>query len=167
MAKDWGLRRADKAITDLDTLRGIVDKAPVLRLGMVDEGEPYVVPVNFARDGDDVWVHSAQSGRKLECLRRNPSVCVEVDELLGIERGSDTDPCTGWTSRYVSVIAFGAAEIVDNRREKLRGLGHIMRKYSGRDDWEYSEKQVEETAVIRIRLSAMTGKRSPAAHRSS
>jgi len=48
------MRRADKQITDPDELHRILDEALVLHLGMVDDGRPYVVPLNFAREGDEL-----------------------------------------------------------------------------------------------------------------
>jgi hypothetical protein len=43
------MRKADKEITDRDELYRILDEALVVHLGMVDDGQPYVVPLNFAR----------------------------------------------------------------------------------------------------------------------
>jgi hypothetical protein len=154
------MRRRDKEITDRRELERIVDEAQVMRLGLVDDGRPYVVPVNFAREGDDVWFHCAAAGRKLDCLRAAPDVCVEVDRLLTVVSGPSA--CDDWTSRYESAIGFGRAEIVDDAAAKRRGLQAIMRKYSGREDWEFGDADLRKTAVVRIRLSELTGKRSPA-----
>lgn len=161
MSHSEPLRRGDKAITDLGELHGIMDEAPVLRLAMVDDGLPYVVPLNFARDGDSLWLHCAGEGRKLASLRRDPEVCVEIDRFVAIVKGSDDDPCRGWTTRYESVIGFGTAEIVGDAEEKSRGLQAIMRKFSGRDDWTFREDALHDVTVLRVRLRSLTGKRSP------
>ena len=40
---------------------------------MIDaDGEVYPVPVTIVREGSRVYFHSAQSGEKVECLRRHP-----------------------------------------------------------------------------------------------
>ena len=70
---DRGMRRADKEIVDRDELHRILDEAMVMRLGVLDGGRPYVVPLNFAREGDDLWFHAAKTGRKLDCLRAAPA----------------------------------------------------------------------------------------------
>ena len=49
---DRGMRRADKEIVDREELHRILDEAMVMRLGMLDGERPYVVPLNFAREGD-------------------------------------------------------------------------------------------------------------------
>lgn len=154
------MRRRDKEIVDRTELERIVDEAQVLRLGLVDDGRPYVVPVNFGREGDDIWFHCAAAGRKLNCLRESPDVCVEVDRLLRIIEGSSA--CGDWTTHYESVIGFGRAEVVTDAEAKRQGLRAIMRKYSGRDDWEFGDADVRRTVLVRIRLTELTGKRAPA-----
>ena len=154
------LRRGDKAITEVAELYRIIDEAPVLRLAMVDGGLPYVVPLTFAREGDTLWMHCADAGRKLACLRRDPAVCVEVDHFFRIVEGSDTDPCK-WTARYESVIGFGAAEILTADEDKRHALLAIMSKYSGRGDWSFPADTLSKILVIRVRLAELTGKHSP------
>jgi nitroimidazol reductase NimA-like FMN-containing flavoprotein (pyridoxamine 5'-phosphate oxidase superfamily) len=155
------MRRDDRQITDRGELDRILGEALVVRLGMVDSGRPYVVPLNFAHRGDVLWFHCAGIGRKLDCLRANPEVCIEADRLIGVVGGES--PCGDWTSRYESVIGFGAAEFVEDGATKVQGLRAIMHKYSGRDDWEFDAGTLEGTVVVRVRLRSLTGKRSPAA----
>ena len=154
-----GMRRSDKEIVDREELHRILDEALVVRLGMLDGDRPYVVPLNFAREGDDLWFHSATAGRKLDCLLAAPAVCVEADRLIKLQTGPSA--CDDWTSHYESVIGFGTAEIVEDEAAKRHGLRAIMSKYSGHGDWELSGSSVESTAVVRVRLEALTGKRSP------
>jgi nitroimidazol reductase NimA-like FMN-containing flavoprotein (pyridoxamine 5'-phosphate oxidase superfamily) len=154
------MRSAKKEIVDREELHRILDEAMVIRLGVLDGERPYVVPLNFARDGDDLWFHAAKAGHKLDCLRAAPAVCVEVDHFIGLRTGPRA--CDDWSSSYESVIGFGTAEIVEDPDAKQHGLRTLMRKYSGREDWEFPDASVSGTAVVRIRLESLTGKRSPA-----
>ena len=154
------MRRDDKAITDTSELHRILDDAPVLHLGLVDAGRPYVVPLNFARDGEALYVHCAAEGRKLRCLRDQPAVCVEVAHLLRVTKGPTA--CGDWTSHYESVIGFGTAEVLAGDDERRHGLQRIMAKYSGRGDWDFAPATLAKTTVVRIALTALSGKRSPA-----
>lgn len=162
MEEDMGdapaMRRSDKEITDQAELERIMDEAPVLRLGLIDDGRPYVVPLNFAREGNLIWLHSADAGHKLDCIRADPAACVEIDRFIALKTGPKA--CGNWTSSYESVIGHGSAQIVDDEESKLTGLKAIMRKYSGRDDWEFPG--LRGTVVIMVKLEAVTGKRSPA-----
>ncbi len=41
------MRRKDREITDIETIRSILDKAKVLHLAMIDGDRPYVVPLHY------------------------------------------------------------------------------------------------------------------------
>jgi len=77
--------RRDQEITDRIEMDRIIHTAMVCRLGLSDDGQPYVVPLNFGYDGSVVYMHSARQGRKLEIISRNPRVCLEFDG--GIKQG--------------------------------------------------------------------------------
>ena len=50
------------------------------RVGCTAEGRIYVVPINYAYDGESVIGHSAD-GLKIRTMRANPKVCFEVDDI--------------------------------------------------------------------------------------
>ena len=54
-----------------DEARNLIAESRTGRLGVVSDGGPYVVPVNYVFDGEYLYVHSLP-GRKLEALRANP-----------------------------------------------------------------------------------------------
>jgi|SRR5688572_18446194 nitroimidazol reductase NimA-like FMN-containing flavoprotein (pyridoxamine 5'-phosphate oxidase superfamily) len=66
------------------------------RIGVSDNGRPYIVPVTFVYDGKAIICQSRE-GMKLEILRRNPQVCFEVDSMLDM-------------SNWQSVVVWGAFE---------------------------------------------------------
>ena len=51
------------------------------RLGCSREDQPYVVPVYFVCDGNYLYCFSTL-GQKVEWMRTNPRVCIEVDEVV-------------------------------------------------------------------------------------
>jgi len=51
------------------------------RLGCALDDQPYVVPIYFAHDGKAIYVLSTL-GQKIEWMRANPKVCVQVDEIV-------------------------------------------------------------------------------------
>ena len=55
----------------------VADKCEYAFLAMTaEDGSPYGLPVTIARDGRIIYFHSAMEGRKVECLRRFPRVCL-------------------------------------------------------------------------------------------
>ncbi|MBD9243128.1 MAG: pyridoxamine 5'-phosphate oxidase family protein, partial [Clostridiales bacterium] len=41
------MRRSDREITDLGEILSIINDCKVIHLAMVDDGEPYLLPLNF------------------------------------------------------------------------------------------------------------------------
>ena len=58
----------------------LLQTARVGRLACARDGQPYVVPINFALDGSYLYSFSL-TGQKIEWMRENDKVCVQVDEL--------------------------------------------------------------------------------------
>jgi hypothetical protein len=62
-----------------DDCRAVLERASVGRLGCALNNEPYVVPIYLAFESDYIYVFST-FGKKIEWMRENPKVCVEVEE---------------------------------------------------------------------------------------
>ncbi len=151
------MRRSDKEITDLETIHAIVRGCEVCRLGLAVEGEPYVVPVSFGFDGESVYFHTANQGRKIDMMVANPRVCVQFEHK--VELVTDDEDACAWTFRYESVIGFGAVTELVDEKEKTLGLNRVMKHYSGRD-WTFGGPALSTTRVWRVDLEILTGKRS-------
>ncbi len=86
------------------------------RLACTQGARPYVVPVYFAYDNDYLYSF-ATVGQKIEWMRANQLVCVEVDEVVSQEQ-------------WVSVIVFGRYEELPDTPEwqGARTLAHTLLK---------------------------------------
>ena len=51
------------------------------RLGCSNDGETYVVPINYVYRDNAIYAHSG-NGKKIEMMRANPKVCFQVDEIV-------------------------------------------------------------------------------------
>ena len=158
--------RTDRAIDDPKVIEEILHRTPVGHLGLSWENQPYVVPLLFAFKGGEIYLHSADSGMMMEFLHNNPTVCFEVEEFLNIIPGPV--PCK-YSNTYRSVIAFGTAQILTDPVEKTEALRLIVEKYAGEEVGRTLTKDMVEeyrstllhrgTAVFKIRISKITGKR--------
>ncbi|MEW6051880.1 MAG: pyridoxamine 5'-phosphate oxidase family protein [Candidatus Zixiibacteriota bacterium] len=151
------MRRKDKEITDRGLIETILREALVCHLAFVDSDRPYVVAMNFGYQDNRLYMHSAPEGRKIECIRRNPLVCFQMEARA--ELVTSVKACS-FSMRYLSVVGYGNASLVESPVEKRQALDVIMRKYTGRDGFVYADASVEEIAVIRIDVTEMTGKKS-------
>ena len=151
------MRRTEQQITEHEAVEAILRRAQVCRIGLAEDNTPYVVPVCFGYKDDCLFVHSSLQGKKIDMIRKNNRVCFEVD--TDVQLVPADDPCK-FTVTYHSVIGFGKAVLLDNRKEKVRALNAIMEHYSDRGDYIFPDAVVDATAIIRIRIESMTGKRS-------
>ena len=67
------MRRRDREVTDSNEIIHILDTGKVLHLGLVDQGKPYIVPMNYGYilEGNKLvfYLHGALEGRKLDIIR--------------------------------------------------------------------------------------------------
>ncbi len=150
------MRKKEKEITDPTEIEQIIKQTRVCRLGFVDGNEPYVVPVCFGYEKNAFYFHCAPEGRKLELIRNNNRVCVEIDTDVEI---TDAEKPCGWSARYRSVIGVGRAHILEDEADKIRGLTVLMRQF-GEKRPAVSFEKADRTAVVRIDIENITGKKS-------
>ena len=151
------MRRKDKEIQARDEIVEIIEKTTVCRLGLCRDNSPYVVPLNFGYRDGCLYIHCAKEGRKMDMIRANPRICFEIDTDLEVIRAEK--PCD-WGMKFASVIGFGTASVLEEPEEKKGGLDAIMEHYSSKPQQPYPESYLKHTAVIRVEVEEMTGKRS-------
>ena len=161
------MRRQNRQVTDLAEIKAILDEIKVARIGMFDGKQVYVVPLNHGfemGEGEKIifYLHCAKVGRKVEILKENPNVCIELDgrhELM--EAGA---PCDH-SYYYASLIGNGAVQFVNTFEEKQYALELVMKHQTGKDDWTFDEKWVNAVCVIKLELTDYTVKQHKAGMR--
>ena len=152
------MRRREREVTDQAALEAILEECRCCRVGFYDQGEIYLVPVNYgwAREGEGyaLYFHGARAGRKYELALSEPTVGFELDcgyELVG--RG---EACT-YTAAYRSIVGTGVLRLLDSREDKRRGLKLLMDHAAGPGDWQFPDGEVDAAAVFRLEVTALTG----------
>ncbi len=151
------MRRSDKEIADSDVVQEILLNSRICRLGLVDKGEAYIVPVNYAFKDGYIYVHSAAEGRKMELLKKNPKVTFEVEYSSEIVKGEV--PCK-WGTKYRSIMGKGIVVIHDDIESKRNGLDLIMKKYGGEVSPEYDESGLAKVVLLKIKVESLSAKQS-------
>lgn len=151
------MRRTDKEIKDKTLIDKILTEAETIRIAMVDNESPYLVAMNYAYVDDCIYMHSAKEGRKIDILRKNNRVAFQVD--TGVELVIKDVACS-CSTKYLSVFGTGKASFVENNRDKEKALDAIMTKHTGKAEFEYPEKALEKTIIIKVKIESMTGKKS-------
>lgn len=128
---------------DKDSL-AILREGTLGRLGCIALGWPYVVPVNYFFDGTDFYLHTLP-GKKLDALRANPRVCLQVDEIKN-------------SYNWRSVIAYGTFEEISNAETQENVLIRLYRRFPHMTPVEsWLVEGAKGTIVFRIKVEEITG----------
>lgn len=151
------MRRTEKEITVRTEIDEIINTAEVCRLAFAKDNEPYLVPVSYGYDGNNIFVHTAKEGRKIDFLKANNRVCFEFETDTKIVT-HETIGCK-WTASFKSVIGFGRMLKITDETEAMHALNQIMLKYSGKE-WDFSSKDLSGVYLWKIEIEEISGKKS-------
>ena len=117
------MRRNDREITDNSVIEAFIVKEQIIRIAFCDNGDIYIVPVNYGYINDNgkycFYFHGAKAGRKYELAKKSPKVGFEIDgkyELL------EADIACDFSAKFQSVIGTGTLSLVEDSSEKIKGL---------------------------------------------
>ena len=153
------MRRKDREVTDSAKIADIIDRCTCCRIGFNDEGEVYIVPLNFGceiKDGAYVlYFHGAKEGRKIDLIRKSPKVGFEMDTNYELHT---SDVACGCSAGFQSIIGSGVMSIVTDQDEKKHGLSLIMEHNAGKKDWTFNEKMLAAVCVFKLEVTKMSCK---------
>jgi uncharacterized protein len=153
--------RVEKEITDKNIMESILAEADHCILSLSDGEMPYTVPMNFGFKNNNLYLHSALEGKKIEILRINKRVSFGV--VIGADIVKSESPCN-WGMKYKSVVGTGNAYFINDPLDKREALDIIMDKYQNEDNesckkpFKYSESSINSVLLIRVELTDLTGK---------
>jgi uncharacterized protein len=143
---------------DRETVYKILDEAFVCHVGFVVDGQPYVIPTNFGRAGDKLYLHGSAASRMLRALSEGVPVCVTVTLVDGLVLARSA---FHHSVNYRSVVALGMAQLVNEPAEKMEALRlfteHIM-KGRWKDVRQPTEQELKATTVLALPLEEVSAK---------
>jgi nitroimidazol reductase NimA-like FMN-containing flavoprotein (pyridoxamine 5'-phosphate oxidase superfamily) len=143
---------------DRHTVHAILDEALVCHLGFVAEGQTYVVPTTFVREGESLYVHGAAASRTLRTLSEGIPACVTVTILDGLVLARSA---FHHSMNYRSVVLLGHARAVDDAAAKLRVLSLLVDKVSPERSCRVrapNDKELRATLMLELPLVEVSAK---------
>ncbi len=152
------VREPQRAVYDREVVNQILDEGFICHIGFVADGQPYVIPTAYGRDGDVLYVHGSAASRMLRSLEQGVPVCVTVTLLDGLVLARSV---FNHSMNYRSVVILGTATLVDDPQEKVAAL-HALSEHILPQRWEDSrqpnEKELKATSVLRIPITEFSAK---------
>ena len=153
------MRRSDREITDKQAIEALIAREQILRVAFYDNGDLYIVPVNYGytrkNDQYTFYFHGAKAGRKYALSKANPRVGFEIDG--GYQLMENMEACR-FSASFQSVIGTGTLRLVDDPAEKKQGLDALMRQTTRRSDWDFPDATLQSTAVFELAVDQISCK---------
>lgn len=96
-----------------DEAREVLGSINYAHLAMARDNIPYVVPVHYAFDGDELYVYTTE-GKKAEIIRVNPEICLQAEDVKDNEH-------------WKSVMVTGTAEQITDEGARQKALDFILK----------------------------------------
>jgi hypothetical protein len=152
-------RRAGRGDYKRATIDEILDEGMVGHVGIVgDDGQPFVIPVLYARDGERVYLHGSPLSRLLSTLAQGAPMCFTVTLLDGLVLARSA---FHHSMNYRSVVILGEGKPLSDPEEKDRALQAIVEHIiPGRSDEARgpNKKELKATEVIALTIDEASAK---------
>jgi uncharacterized protein len=150
-------RIPEKAVADRGVLEAILDAGLVAHVGIVDDGQPYVVPVAYARDGDRLLFHGSTGSRLFRSLADGARTCVTVTLLDGLVLARSAFESS---MNYRGVMALGSCTVLEGaeRDDALRRISDHLLPGRWDDIRPPSRKELAATLVLALPLDEVSVK---------
>jgi uncharacterized protein len=141
-----------------ETVFAILDEGFVCHVGFAVDGQPYVIPTNYGRSGDTLYLHGSAASRMLRTLSEGVPVSVTVTHVDGLVLARSA---FHHSVNYRSVVILGTARLVTDSAEKMEALRvfteHVMK---GRwdDVRQPTEQELKATSVLALPLEEVSAK---------
>ncbi len=153
------LRRLPKrGFHDAATINEILDAGFLAHVGFQVEGQPFVIPTLYGRDGEKLYLHGSAASRMLGGLAEGVPTCVTVTLVDGLVLARSA---FHHSMNYRSVVAFGTARKIDDEPQKRNAL-RIVSEHLIRGRWddvrEPNAKELKATSVLEFQIDEASAK---------
>jgi len=152
------VRYAARGRYDRETVHAILDEGLLAHVGFVVDGDPFVIPMIYARVGDDLLLHGSPATRLFRTLRPKPRICVTVTLVDGLVLARSA---FHHSANYRSAVVVGEPEEVEDLRARAEALDHITERLApGRREHlrPMSDKDLRGTRVVRLPITEASAK---------
>lgn len=144
-------RLPDLAARSREALYAVLDAGLVAHVAVADGGQPYAIPVAYARDGDRALVHGSTGSRLFRLLAAGAPTCLTVTLLDGLVLARSAFESS---MHYRSAVVLGQCAVVPDEDKPAaldRLVDHLM---PGRqaDLRPHTRRELAATLVLALPL---------------
>ena len=159
LTKRTELRRIpDRGSHDWETISQILDAGFLAYVGFCVDGQPFVIPTLYGRDGERLYLHGSAVSRMLRELETGIPTCVTVTLVDGLVLSRSA---FDHSMNYRSVVAFGTAQRIADPMQKIKSL-RVISEHLIAGRWKDvrgpSEKELKATTVLEFSIEEASSK---------
>lgn len=151
-------RIPDRARYDRASAYAILDAAFIAHVAFSVDGQPFAIPMLYARAGDALLLHGSIASRLAQTLGGGIEACISVTIVDGLVLARSH---FHHSVNYRSVVAFGKARKLDDAAEKTAALAHFVEALlPGRaaEARAPDKNELAATAVLRFEIADISAK---------
>lgn len=116
-------RRSERGRYDRESLHSILDEGLVAHVGIAVDGQPFVLPMAYARDGDRLVLHGSVASRLLRTLSSGVPACATVTLLDGLVLSRSS---FHHSMNYRSAVVLGTARRIPDPDEAAAAMDALV-----------------------------------------
>jgi hypothetical protein len=151
-------RTPDLGSQDWDTTKQILDAGFLAHVGFCVDGQPFVIPTLYGREGDKLYLHGSAASRMLRQLVSGIPACVTMTLVDGLVLSRSA---FDHSMNYRSVVAFGTAKKVVDPIEEIQYL-QVISEHLIPGRWAEvrgpSERELKATTVLEFLIDEASAK---------
>ncbi len=142
---------------DQKTIYEILDDSFLCHVGFVVDGQPFVIPTAYGREGDTIYLHGSAKSRMMMNLEKGIPVCITVTHLDGLVLARSS---FHHSMNYRSAVVFGTARKIEGD-EKEKAL-FIISENILKGRWDEARtpnaKELKATTVLSLKIESASAK---------
>lgn len=116
-------REAKRGSHDFKLACEVLDAGKICHVGFTIDDQPYVVPMAYARMGDQLLIHGSVASRLVNNLASGLRCCVTVTHYDGLVYARST---FNSSMNYRSTMVFGTARVIGDPDEKRKSIQTLV-----------------------------------------
>ncbi|TRX59386.1 pyridoxamine 5'-phosphate oxidase family protein [Fulvivirga sp. M361] len=142
---------------DQETVYKILDDAFVCHVSFVLDGQPFIIPTLYGREGNKLYLHGATSSRMIRHLEKGVPMSLAVTHVDGIVLARSA---FHHSANYRSTIVYGTAKSVS--QELKEHALFIISEQVLKGRWDEvrlpNEKELKATEVLELEIEQASAK---------
>lgn len=158
-ARSKARRKPDRAAYDAAEVFAILDAGVLCHVGHVLDGQPFVTPTTYWREGRKLYWHGSAASRMIKAQASGLPVCLTVSHVDGLVVARSG---ISHSMNYRSVMVFGRAREVEGLEAKRRAMGaFIDRLYPGRSTElpPAHDNEIKQIGLVEMDIEEASAKR--------